>query len=99
MEDITINVTASQLHAAAGSFSQASSETEGLLRNLDSTAQQLVGELYSEFRSSPAALQNLCDRWRNSTTSLVNVLQQLAQNLEKSATLYVQNDSNAMPGQ
>ena len=90
----TINVSTDRLRENAGHFHKASQDTFDLLKDLQGTAKQLVGEMYSELHHSPAALERLCDRWSTATDSLGTALQDVANNLAAGADTYEQNENH-----
>jgi uncharacterized protein YukE len=92
-----INVSLERLRENAGYFHQASQDTFDLVDSLTGTARQLINDMYAELHHSPAALDRLCNRWYNATTSLGDALQEVAQNLNTAADNYQNTDKNGMP--
>ena len=93
----TINVSPARLRETAGMFQKASQDTFTLLNSLQGSARQLVGDMYAELHHSPTALEQLCNRWSTSTTSLGNALLEVAHNMSTAADNYQGADHNGMP--
>lgn len=92
-----IKVSPSRLKETASSFQNASQNTFGLIDTLRGTAQGLINDMYTELHHSPAALERLCNRWYNATTSLGNALLEVSHNLNAAADNYENADNSGMP--
>jgi len=92
-----INVSPERLRETASVFQKASQDTFDLVNNLSGTAQQLINDMYAELHHSPAALERLCNRWYNATTSLGDALLEVAHNLDTAAGNYQSTDQHGMP--
>lgn len=93
----SIKVSPERLRETASVFHKASHDTFDLVNNLSGTAQQLINDMYAELHHSPAALERLCNRWYNATTSLGDALLEVAHNLDTAASNYQSADQHAMP--
>ena len=93
----TINVSPACLRETAGTFQKASQDTFTLLTSLQGTARQMVSDMYPELHHSPAALEQLCNRWSTATTSLGTALEEVARNMSTAADNYQGADQNGMP--
>ena len=93
-DDESFEVTPERLRDTAPQFHKASHDTADLVRNLNSSVQQLVDEMTSELNKSPTALQHLCDRWRVSMNSLAHALDKVGTNLDAAGGNYSTSDHN-----